>query len=61
MNLTADYESWATVTKVIIDLECGCIIPIPIVAAVDAQAVLDKISITSYLIHRKLPCGSRME
>lgn len=62
MNLSTDYEPWAAVTNVVIDLECGCRIPIPLVAAVDGQAVIDTINITSYLIHRKLPCpGGRME
>ncbi len=59
MSLLTDYEPWTNVTNVLIELECGCKIPLQLVAAVDGQAVLDVITITTYFIHRDLPCGGR--
>lgn len=60
MNPLTDYKPWTNI-KTLVELECGCIIKLPVVAAIDRQAVIDTITITSYLVHSKLPCGGRME
>jgi len=60
VNPLTDYKPWANI-KTLVNLDCGCVIPLPVVAAIDEQAVLDTITITAYLIHRKLSCEGRME